>query len=272
MKKVLFAVLVMILATTFSEKVNAQTFEHSYNIYHADFYVTDLGNNDYKYVVIDSSGFRLFNLNHTLYLTVVPPIPIWQPSSGYNVSYISKTLFDCDSSNIEYVITANSGCNYYIYRTDGTLIFERDSVTGGYCYGCFDGSIVIQPIANTPAGAKLFLHDARAVSNTDSQYVYALCGTLPETIGNEVNNNKYVQIFPNPTNGEINFKINLPNNWEKFKLTIYDGAFQQIDEADINGGSYQLDTKQKHLSTGTYLFDLRTEKKIIQTGKFIITE
>jgi len=247
------------------------TLDHSYYIFHKQFYVTDIGNNDYKYVTIDSSGFSLYNLNHSLFISVITPQPLFQPSVGYQVAYITKSLFDCDSANIEYVLGTGSGTgNFYIYRTDGTLLFERDSVSGPYCFGCQLGSTLIQPITNTPEGAKLLLMSNSPGRPQDSIHVYSLCGTL--SVVNEISlDDNYVQIFPNPTNGIINFNINLPNNYEKFKLTIYNSSFQIIEET-IADSKYQFDTRTRALSSGTYLFDLRTENKVYHTGKFILSK
>jgi hypothetical protein len=269
MKKLFLLVFALgIMAQGFSQI----TLEHSYYIFHADIYMIDLGNNDYKYVIQDSTGFRLFNLDHSPYLTVVPPIPIFQPPSYYEVSYISKTLFDCDSTNIEYVITrGNHPSNFYVYRTDGTLLFERDSVTGTYAVPEFDGSFIQQPIVNTPNGAKLFLQPNGTVE-IDSEYIYSLCGTLPASISEIPIDNRFVEIFPNPTTGIINFQIKQPNNHDKFKLTIYDSSFQRIEESDLNVSNYQIDLTKHSLSASTYFFDLRTQNKVYQTGKFIITK
>ena len=89
---------------------------------------------------------------------------------------------------------------------------------------------------------------------------------------NPSNKGGFVQIFPNPTDGIINFQINPPNNHEQFQLIIYDSSFQQVEKTNINGTNYQLDLKQKSLAPGTYLYSLKSDKSIFQTGKFIITK
>ncbi|MEI6816347.1 MAG: T9SS type A sorting domain-containing protein [Bacteroidota bacterium] len=278
MKKKIY-MLILTLMVIFGAEIKTaygQTLDHSYYLYHKDFYVIDLGNNNYKYAIQDSTGFSLYNLDATPYLlNVIPPIPLVVSPSYYQVSYISSTLFDCDSSNIEYILTSSvARSNFYIYRTDGTLLFERDSVSGSYAFGMFDGSVVFQPIMNTPSGTKLFLQDNKWGGIIDSEYVYSLCGTLSivTSIMNPSNKGGFVQIFPNPTDGIINFQINPPNNHEQFQLIIYDSSFQQVEKTNINGTNYQLDLKQKSLAPGTYLYSLKSDKSIFQTGKFIITK
>jgi hypothetical protein len=265
--------LLMSMITCLFQFASAQTLEHVYHIYKTQFFITDIGNNDYKYVFVDSTGFSIYNLDHSPYLiNFVPPVPIFQPPSGYQIAYITKSLFDCDSTNLEYVITAPIGAgNFYVYRTDGTLLFEKDTVQGPYGF-TEAGVSLVRPINNTPDGAKLMLFNRQPITGElDSMFVYSLCGTLPYIINELSLNDSYIQIFPNPTNGIINFNINLPNNLEKFKLTIYNSSFQVIEEAVVNS-EYQFDTKARQLSSGIYLFDLSTSNKVYQTGKFILNK
>jgi hypothetical protein len=248
--------------------------EQQYNIYKKTFYVSDIGNNNYKYIISDSIGFSLYNLDHTPYLlNVVSPITLWSPPTFYQISYVSNSLFDCDSSNIEYVVTQwNHPANFYIYRTDNTLLFQKDSVTGYFSVAYADGSQYLQPIENTPSGTKLFLSDNKSGVIADNLYVYSLCGTLPASINKVLEDNNSILVYPNPTNGLINFKLRKSAQNEKYKLTIFNSFFQKIDEVLINGNDYSIDIKQKSYSAGLYLFDLKSADRIIQTGKFVITK
>lgn len=271
MKKIIKAIAIMSMILFYSMNIKAQiTLEHAYYYFHKQFYITDIGNNDYKYVMLDSTGFSLFNLDHSLFINVVTPYPIFQ-QLGYQVAYITKSLFDCDSTNIEYVLaTPNGSANFYIYRTDGTILFERDSVAGPYGFGYQLGSTLNEPITNTPEGAKLLLFTHNNAGVADSMLVYSLCGVLP--LGNKIApDENYVQIYPNPTNGIINFNIKLPNNFEQFKLTIYNTSFQIVDQTIVKE-QFSFDASKWSLSSGTYFFDLQTPNKLYQTGKFILTK
>jgi hypothetical protein len=266
-KSILLFMMIGIICLRVSGQV---TLEHVYGTYHKSFFLTDLGNNNYKYVIFteNSSIVNLYNLDHSLYLTFSTPVPLWAPPNYPEVMYITSSLFDCDSTKIEYVLTSGAypAGGFHIYRTDGTLLFSKDSVTGPYCFGCMDGSVNIRPINNTPEGTKLTLF------NSDSTWVYSLCGSLPLIIDEHSMTASYVKVFPNPTSGIINFEINPPNNRENFKLTIYNASLQVIEESNISGKDYQLDLSNRSLSSGTYFFDLRTGTKIVQTGKFILAQ
>ena len=176
--------------------INAQiTFEHSYAIsvtgQGEEFFLTNLGNNNYKYVIYDytNSRFSLYNLNHTPYLINIQiPFSVVDTitNSYYRLGYISSTLFDCDSTNIEYAIMLNTPRptmhpNFAVYRVDGTLLFSKDTVGTVFCIGCGSGSYEMHPIMSTPTGSKLFLFNQN-VSGVLQTLIYSLCGSLPENI------------------------------------------------------------------------------------------
>lgn len=273
MKKLSTLFLIILTASCF--KISAQiTLENCYNTSQTNtmFWLTDIGDDNYKYVISKNNGFSLYNLNHSPYLlNFNPPIPLQQSPDFYQIAYITNSLFDCDSSTLEYVILSSSPTptsGFFIYRTDGTLLFSKIGVGGPYCYGCNSGTVVIRPIENTPSGTKLFLRNAYG----DSTWVYSLCAPLPLIIDEHDMKVNYVKVFPNPSNGVINFEINPPNNQEKFKLTIYNSAFELVDETNVNVRNYPLDLNSLSLSSGIYHFDLRTDNKVFQTGKFILTK
>ena len=255
----------------FNTNIKAQiTFEHSYSMPQGKyFYYTDLGNNNYKYFYIDSyaNKFSLYNLDHSPYmLNITPGVPL--DSGVYQIAYITSTLFDCDSTTIEYVESTLWGTGpFYVFRTDGTQLFRKDSVTGPYNFGAYIGSIITQPIYNTPTGAKLILMNV----NANKWFVYSLCGTLPETISEIQQGNRYVKLYPNPSSGKITFQIDAPSNMEDYQLYIYDATLQKVKSENCTGRkSMTIDNSE--LSSGNYFYSLQTKNKIVQTGKFIITK
>src|SRR5436190_11228076 len=119
MKK-LFLVLLLLLATLSKAQINL---EHVYSVAPGRmFYFTDLGNNNYKYFLIDfyNNYFSLYNLDHTPYmLNITPGVPL--DSGVFTIAYITTTLFDCDSTNIEYAMTTADGTivkPFYVFRTN----------------------------------------------------------------------------------------------------------------------------------------------------------
>lgn len=259
----------MLSTTNIKAQVN---YENTYSLTHPEenFFITNLGNNEYKYVVVNyhDSNFSLYNLNHTPFMLNIS-VPQLTDTTSINIGYITSTLFDCDSTNIEYVLAEpdpNPTDKFYVIRTDGTIIFSKDSVTFPYCTLCVAGGQDIEGITNTSAGAKMLLF------NKNNQYfVYGLCGTLPENIM-EINQSiSYVKVFPNPTANQINFKITPPNNLEKYELSIFNSAFQTIKTNIINGEA-KINIDCESLGSGTYFYSLQNKNKVLQSGKFIVTK
>jgi hypothetical protein len=274
MKKLLLITIVIFLFCIVNIKAQI-TLEHSYYIQKTEFWVTDIGNNDYKYVFEDSSGFSVYNLDHSIYLSkVVPPQPLFQLPHVYEISYLTKSLFDCDSTNVEYALSStNYEGNYYVYRTDGTLIFEKDSVTGPYCAGCNDGSTNTQPIYNTPNGAKLMLFNHLPTGEQDSLHIYSLCGKLPENyVFNFSQHQQFVKIFPNPASSSLTFEISLPDNINKYELVIFDNSAKELRREKIGFGNVKFIIDVSNFSSGVFYYSLASKNKVIQTGKFILTK
>ena len=241
------------------------------------FYWTDIGNNDIKYVKLNftNNSFSLYNLNMTPYMLNIP-IPYTGSNTlanGFTVMYVTKSLFDCDSTNIEYAYSnpIDPTKPFFIYRTNGTLLFQEDSANGPYCYGCYGGSVTIQPISNTPIGTKLYLQKQDSHSQPEL-LIYSLCGQLPTDVFDfSQNNHSYVSIFPNPTSKELNFEIHPPNNQDEYQLVIYDNSLkEQTRKSCSNQVRVTLDISS--LASGSYLYSFVGKNRVYQTGKFIISK
>jgi hypothetical protein len=275
MKKILFALFVLIAI-----KSNAQIiYEHSYpganSSAFARLTIINLGNNDYKYYYFDYNlnQLKLFNLDHSPYASVNAPFPL-NNETQYTVGYITKSLFDCDTNMFEYAIMPGDGRkNFYIYRQDGTQLFERDSTIAPWCFGCFNASYDVRAVINTPVGAKLILTKSDP-SNAFLLYdVYSLCGTLPENIiGVEAASAMYVKTYPNPTTGATDFQFDLPSNIEKYELVIYNSSAGVIKTIQIKSATDKYHLDGSDLSSGIYFFTINTVNKVLQNGKFILSK
>jgi hypothetical protein len=251
------------------------TFEHTYSISAGGIetpFLTDIGNNNYKWVLFEiyNDKFSLYNLDYTPFILNIQ-LPISTDSGRvYDIGYITNTLFDCDSTNIEYAIMSFSPrdtLKFAVYRTDGTLIFERDSVTIPYGIGFNNGSVEVHGITNTNAGAKMTLFN-----DEGDYFIYSLCGTLPESVTELYQSGSFVQVSPIPASQHVNFKITPPSNTENYELVIFDSAFQTIKKSAVSGGKVEINLDCETLSSGGYFYSLNSKNKIFQTGKFIISK
>ena len=221
--KMLLLITIVIISAKFNTTISQVTLEHTYLTRATgqgqEFWLTNLGNNNYKYVIYDydSSKFSLYNLNHTPFmLNIQIPFPVVDTATNtyYRLGYITTNLFDCDSTTIKYAmmldyVRPTKHPNFAIYKTDGTLIFSKDTVATVFCVGCGSGSYEMHPIMNTSAGAKLYLFNNNINGYTQT-FVYDLCGSLPENIEEIDQSNFLVSVYPNPTSHNINFEITAP--------------------------------------------------------------
>jgi len=236
----------------------------------------DIGNNDYKYIYTDYSTneLKIFNIDHSPFLTILLPVPMINEQE-YVVGYVTKSLFDCDTTMIEYALMpVNWRKTLYINRQDGTVLFSQDSTVATYCIGCFSGSHDIRPIVNTPYGAKMFLakNDSNGFQmNVD---VFSLCGSLPMEADLVIDDSEVLTVYPNPAHeSQIYFKLskfNNSNNSSKSKLEVFNsmGSLLQSIEKNDNNDLFIFDGSL--YNSGVYTYRLVSNNNILQSGKFII--
>ena len=240
-----------------------------------DVYPVQISPTETKYLFADSvtNTFSLYNMDFTpfmLNIAVPEPFATWT----FQVIYVTRSLFDCDTSNIEYVYESSLGNNthpFYIMRTDGTQLFRLDSAIGHYGLGSImGGSHVMMPIENTSAGTKLFLHHV-TVGNGQAVNIYSLCGTVPEDVFDFKHlNQSFVKIFPNPASGTLTFQIILPDNINEYEIVIVDNNTREIKREKVGLGYDKHVIDVSNFSSGTYYYSLCTKSKAYQSGKFVL--
>jgi hypothetical protein len=272
MKKIFFIYLALL---SISFKANAQiTLEHFFDsTYGGDlFYFNDIGNNDFKYVFLnqETNTFSLYNMDMSSYLTNIA-LPVGDSiKNGFTVIYITKTLFDCDSTNIEFVYTFPTSFTdkFRVIRTDGTILLELDSVNGGYGFGVYGGSIDLRPIRNTNAGAKLQIQKLN--NGVGQVYIYALCGELPLQTFDFTNNESTLKVYPNPAEGKISFVVNANIKTNQFQLSITDISGRIVFDELVNFTDNKFMLDAANFTSGAYIYSVKSKNSMYQSGKFII--
>jgi len=242
-----------------------------------EFKTVQISPSETKYYFADTTtnSFSLYNMDFTLFLgNIAVPEPFAEATIGMQALYISRDLFDCDTSNIEYAFYSPTDNTkpFRIMRTDGTLLFQLDSANGPFCSGgCLGMSDVIRPIINTSDGTKLFLQKGNR--GYVQVFIYSLCGTLPHDIFDLVLKDQiYVTVFPNPSSAKFTFKINPPDNINDYELVIVDNIGREVKRQKVNSQNNIYDLDVSNMSSGTYLYSLCTKNKSYQSGKFILTK
>lgn len=239
-----------------------------------DFYTVQIGPDETKYYVADTATntFSLYNMDFTPFISsVAVPEPFALTSfAPMQVLYVSRTLFDCDENTIEYAYysTTNITKPFRVMRTDGTEMFYLDSANGPFCVGgCLGLTDVVVPIRNTSDGAKLFLQQA----NSDGGiHIFSLCGSLPTEVFDFTQVESSIQIYPNPSQGVLNFHLPVFNNQGSTGLSIYDSNGQEVMRQTVVQENTVLNIVD--LSGGTYYYKIHSNGKPIKAGKFILTK
>lgn len=240
-----------------------------------DFYTVQISKNETKYLFADTltNTFSLYNMDFSPFMTNIS-VPEPFDNFTFQVMYVTRYLFDCDSSNIEYVYasTTDNTKPFRIVRTDGTILFKVDSAIAPFCTGgCLGYSDIIVPIRNTSAGTKLFLNKYDSTGRQQI-HIYSLCGALPTSVFDiSMFQQPAVKIFPNPTAGQLNFQINLPNNVNDYELVILDSNAKVIKRESIGAVKTRYSIDVSNFSSGTYFYSICTKNNTYKSGKFILS-
>lgn len=232
------------------------------------FFLTQISPGEYKYCYIDYNieQFNLYNLDYTIYKTV--NFNITSLFAQFKVHYISSDLFDCDTSNIEYLFSMQTASGYStveIFREDGTSLFFADSsslLTS--CFDCY--SHPSYALIRTPAGTKMILE----ANNSDIK-IYNLCGTLPiyTTIPTTENELILGLPHPNPAKEFILIPYQLPNTDKEGILSLYDAAGSFIREMKVHSGANEIKLTLDNLKPGIYFYQIITSSGV-SLGRQII--
>jgi hypothetical protein len=187
--------------------------------------------------------------------------------------YITRTLFDCDSTNIEFAYQNPIGFinPFYVVRTDETVLLKVDSANGPYCIGACQGmSDFTRPIRNTSDGAKLFLQKPSA-SWSQRLLIYSLCGELATDVFDFAQiKSPFVSVFPNPASNTLTFQITLPDNMNEYELVLLDSFARVIKRQNLSNSPNNFTVDISSFNDGIYLYTLSSKDRVYKTGKFIV--
>ena len=267
MKKYLLVISMVFVWSILNAQINL---EHTY--LKSDIRLVDLGDSVYNYLKLEVNNYQyrytLYHMNHSVNVSDTLPMR-GNPDTWIYVYYFSRSLFDCDTSNIEfllvYCVAPPSGYSYVsIYRTDGTRLFMRDSAAFGFST-TGDNSYI--RIVKTPVGTKMIL----PLINNNTE-VYNLCGTLPT--GMSVNKpddyNGLSSPYPNPAMSYTRIDYKLPEDVSSGELVFYDTRGIEVKRFKVDHNFTDLQLNTSDLRAGTYYYNLQIHGKVTEGKKLVV--
>lgn len=275
--KNLLSFLAILLVLALTSHLKAQILhEHTYqeaNMGGTDRHLelVELDSGEFKYILVDygESEFTLYNLNHSIYEYVSLPV-VWTPGA-YNIHMVSRSLFDCDTSNIEYLLShyclphpCSAGGYVEIFRTDGSSIFYSDSAA--YRFGTGSSSNLRYPIQSTPEGTKMMLDYA----GSGQVRVFSLCGEL--LVSNQASTSVLpTSLYPNPARNSVTIDYDLPEG-ETATISLFSMAGQLVRSFNVDSNFDSLIIDTSGLNPGQYQCRVQTVSGEIASSSLVVID
>jgi len=235
-----------------------------------------LSNTETKYVesnfntIASTNQFSLYNPDGSFFKTIQMPLKPDPSARIYELNYLSKSLFDKDSSTIEYLVcyqwdSISSGTysgTYYrveVIREDGTILLNEMNAIPFILWK--------SSVYNSESGPKLFLNYTYANGYFYQTKVFNLPGEIPSGIqSNPQERNITFSIYPNPNNGSFIIDLHSTNE-NKHIIDLYSTNGKLIE-------TYQSSSNLMHINNlrlpdGLYLLNSRSNS-LNSTTKMII--
>lgn len=243
--------------------------------------IVKLSSSGYKYVMKNITNITLYNINHTVFMTIPTPTvgTLSCPSCGLNIWYVSEELFDTNPSTLEYMwqYTDAGGTGHIkVYNNLGSILFSEDSVlTPGPGPG-FDNSH--NPIMFTSAGTKMIMYKQNA---TQIARVYALPGTIPcndctngtttslQTITGNSQDGKLAN-YPNPSKDQTTIEYELPSSSNNGEIVFYNITGAEVKHFKVTNAFRNILISVDDLESGTYYYQLQTSDGFRAGKKMVV--
>jgi hypothetical protein len=222
----------------------------------------------------NSGQIQLYNPDLTLISTFTIPVP-YVGSAQYHLFHVSRTLFDCDTTNIEYLISYNSfnisEAYVRVYREDGSVIFnlpEHIFVNESFV----SANPTIGPSMINDGDGVIFVFQNSGTTNFGGPTsIYRSCGSIPQSCGscpdgdmevgihqNPIQGHR-VKLYPNPGNGQFALEYELSSDYNSATLSMFDMTGREVLQKRVGPSMSYILVNTNNLKAGRYEVVLRTE-------------
>lgn len=227
-----------------------------------------LSDNEPAIFIYDQQNEHI-ELYHTdLSLITTFDIPVeYEGSAQYNLFHVSRTLFDCDSTNIEYLISYSSENTLDAYvrilREDGSVLMDLPEHTFADQELLNEVPSIHKSMIEDENGVLFVFFNSGIPHPTEPATIYRSCGSIPGCT-NPCNNDGTVGIwegdleddqlvlYPNPGNDQFAIEYELPRQYEKATLRLVDMRGRVVLEKQIGPSMSHIIVNTSGLRSGRY--------------------
>lgn len=260
MKKLFLLLVLSALTGTAGAQI---TLEQNYT---ASTGLTELAVSGYKYYLMDvvNNQCKLYNMDHSLWKTINLTVPAGMYL--YDIKFVSETLFNSDSKvELAYIYyDYDSSLLFYTYYTK---VINQDGLELLSIPGCS----YLEVKAPGSYGTKMlaYVYDYSIVLWTVNTLVYSLPGILPTGGITAEGSDNLNKPYPNPANAMVTIPYQLPDGVNTAEIWLSNGSGQIIQRNTVDRTFHELLIQTAGLPKGIYLYQLKTDRGIISSGKFI---
>jgi hypothetical protein len=231
---------------------------------------------DKYWMMKGDSIIELYHLNHTLYKSIIIPNSHVHGGNTYSagVYYLSETLFDSDSSTIEYMFwmeeqTTSAFVHLHIYDELGNTLFFLDSCMTFPLANAEGFGFINKVVFNTDSGTKMMLRKSNGGPPTGPYLIYNLPGTLytpcdcydsngqPLVVeGNSSAKSCMLKNYPNPSGDKTIIEYRLPKNIHKASLKVISSYGTEIKTYTITDAYSTIELDNSDLPQGNYFYQV----------------
>jgi hypothetical protein len=202
-------------------------------------------------------------------------------ASNASINDVSNATFTITAPNPMLAVTAPNGGEIWVVGTVHQVTWTRQDVTFIKIeYSTDNGSIWFVVVESRPT----FGSYSWTIPNTPSTQCLVRISDVSNPAINDVSDNTFTieeivsvddltyglpeeydlyQSYPNPFNPSTVIEFALPEDVGNIKLLIYNALGEKVAEllnSSLTAGKYSYEWNAKNLTTGMYIYELRTDK------------
>jgi len=216
-----------------------------------------------------------YNPDETLIMSYTNPscMSYFSPLQGQRMrnaiatlAFLQKTVVECENCPENVNVTKNvSGGQTDIQKANNTLTASNIIENNGTAKYSAGKKVILKPGFHAKGGSK-FNAKIEACNANNARLA---SGANPSKLSEKLENKKVFNIYPIPTNKELNIEF-FDENVSEMDIAIYSANGQIIKNVTLSNNRSTIDVSE--LSNGLYYIKLLNDGAVIETQKVLISK